>query len=538
MFKALIYCRVSTEEQAKDGRHSLKTQEALNTKAVLDSGKYELAKNGVYVDAGKTATNMNRAGLQDLLIRVQEDKYIKAVYVLDTDRLSRNINDHTTIRAILQKHGVTLISTSQPGIEDTPEGNFMDTIIAGVNQLQSQITSRKTLKSMEQRFNEGWWVTRATVGYLNAGEKENSDKRIIITDPIKGPHIKELFYSYASGNYSMMELRDILFKKGLTSHTGGKLGVSNMFLIIKNPFYYGEMRWRGLIKIGKHTPLITKDTYDRCQHVRETNNHFACRRRKHSFLLNGYIVSATSGLRFIGEHHVKKDKNYYRAYISSKNKPAKIPESDKGINAERLEHQIAELFKGIQFSEKFVDKLQERVKFIYTVKKLDVERNKRKLFAMRANAENKLTVAEEKLLSGTLDDSDFTRIKIKQREIIAGLDEEMAKLERSKNIKVDIIQKVILLARNIGEAYEKAPPELKKVYLSLFWEKFEVADKKLVNSTPSSIIRALLDSGTVCFSKKQKPFPMEKAFAEKNPLLRESIRIRTERGAYWDLNPD
>jgi DNA invertase Pin-like site-specific DNA recombinase len=40
----------------------------------------------------------------------------------------------------LQKANVPLISISQPMIDDSPEGNLIDTIIASVNAFQSQIT--------------------------------------------------------------------------------------------------------------------------------------------------------------------------------------------------------------------------------------------------------------------------------------------------------------------------------------------------------------------------------------------------------------
>lgn len=530
MEKALVYCRVSTEEQAQDGRHSLKTQQTLCEKSIADSSKYELAKSGVFIDAGKTATNMNRAGLQDLLIRVQEDKTIRAVFVLDTDRLARNVNDHTTIKALLKKYNVALVSISQPGIEDTPEGNFMDTIIAGVNQLQSQITSRKTIKSMEQRFSEGWWITRATVGYLNVGEPSNDNRRIIIVDETKGPLIVELFSKYSTGAYSMMELRDELFKKGLTSGSGGRLGVANMFKIIRNPFYYGLMTWRGLEKFGKHPPLISKDLFDRCQQVCNDHNHHSCRRRKYDFLLRGYLISATSGLRFIGEKHLKKEKSYYRPYLSSKNKPGTIPEADKSVRIVDIETAVQEQFEGIQFSSEFIDKLLERIQFMYELKKNDVTKEKKKILSIRSSAEQKLSVAEEKLISGTLDDGDFTRIKNRQREVLENCDEEIAKLERSKNIKVDVIQQVIHLAKNIGGAYKVAPPELKRVYLSLFWDRFEIDNRKLVQAVPSPIIEALMATGTIHLNNKYKSIPASKMFAQKNKSFRHAVRIRNLRG--------
>ena len=82
----------------------------------------------------------------------------------------------------------------------------MDLVIAGNNQFQSQLTSRKTIKNLEQKFNTGWWIGLAPIGYLNAGEKNNEKKRIIEVDTLKAPLVKEAFKMYATGVYSVLEV--------------------------------------------------------------------------------------------------------------------------------------------------------------------------------------------------------------------------------------------------------------------------------------------------------------------------------------------
>src|SRR3989344_5678736 len=118
------------------------------------------------------------------------------------------------IKAILKKHEGELFFVFQPGITDSPEGNFMDLVIAGVNQLQSQITSRKTLKSLEQKFWDGWWPTGVAVGYLNAGDPRDDKKRIIILHEERATLVQAAFNMYVTGDYSVYEVRDALYKKG------------------------------------------------------------------------------------------------------------------------------------------------------------------------------------------------------------------------------------------------------------------------------------------------------------------------------------
>lgn len=534
--KALIYIRVSTDEQATEGRYSPQTQIRICESAILDS-EYELATEGIYEDPGKTATNMNRPGLQDLLIRVQDDKSIGAVYVQDTDRLARNVKDHFVIKSILKKHDVKLVSVSQPGIEGDVEGEMLDGILAVVNQFQSQLTGRKTKKSMEVRFRNGWYPTKAPLGYLNAPDPDCPDKNIIIVDKDKGPLITKLFDLYASGMYSMVELRDQLYKEGLVAYRGKKPSRSKMFSIIESSFYYGKMIWGGLEGMGKHPLLTTKETYDRCQKVRAEHNKFACRKRKHNFLLRGFIFSAETGMRYTAEKNEKKNKSYYRCY--SGNPDMVVHESDKFIPTDTLEEEVEERFYAIQFSDTFIERVTKRIKHFYSAKQKQVKKQQSLLEGRRENLEKRLEIAEQKLISGILADSDYIRIRDGVRKQMSDVEDQLLEVRKSRNIQVDVIQQILKLIRNIGDTYSEASPELKRLYLGLFWKRFEVSEREIVNAIPSKIVKALVLSGSIVLDKRQKPVQVEQAFADKSLYLRSGVKIKTAglRGRDSNLRP-
>ena len=90
MKKAYIYARVSTEEQAEEGK-SIETQEKLCRDWAKNNNYIIL---GIYKDEGKSATSLNRPGLQDLLSKCQEKtNESDSILVQDTDRLARNTFD-------------------------------------------------------------------------------------------------------------------------------------------------------------------------------------------------------------------------------------------------------------------------------------------------------------------------------------------------------------------------------------------------------------------------------------------------------------
>lgn len=518
---ALIYRRVSTEEQATDGRYSLDVQLRLCSKAIEDS-EFELAEEGVYSDEGKSATNMNRPALQDMLLRIADDKSIGAIFVQDTDRLARNAADHLSIKMLFKKHGAKLISVSQPGLEDSPEGNFMDLVIAGVNQFQSQITGRKSRKGMEERFRDGWYPTKAPIGYLNVPDPVIPDKFIIAADPVRGPLIKEMLEMYSTGNFSLLGIRDIMFKKGLVNGIGNPLPRSIVAWIIDSTFYWGEMHWGGMVGMGKHPYLIKKELWQKCQRIKAEHNRFACRRRKHNFLLNGYVYCASCGRRWTAEKHPKKEKAYYRCNAQPGQRCA-----ERYIEIDDLEKEIERKFSAIEFSPDFIEKVVARVQALYQKKKSEITSKQVTLAAQKNNYLTKLETAEEKLISGILSDSDFMRIKSKIVPRIEDIDNEMLKLSRQRNIKIELIQKILGLIRDIGTTYKEARPELKRLYLGLFWSRFEVADREVAVATPTDIVQILVAIGAMSINTRQRKIAPERIFSQKTAYLQERVRITT-----------
>jgi DNA invertase Pin-like site-specific DNA recombinase len=289
MPQCLIYCRVSTEEQAEKG-YSLDTQERL-CRDFAERNGYGVA--GVYRDEGKSGTTLSRPALQDLLAQCTKGTAIQAVFVQETDRLARNTHDHLTIRALLQKVGIKLISVNQPMLDDSPEGKMIDTILASVNQFQSDLSGRKIRKALQEKFEQGGWPTLAPLGYVNVPVEESGDgqriKKITRNDPTNWHLLQEGFRLYLTGDYSASELRDLLYQRGLRSRRGKRLPHSVMVEILQNPFYAGVMLWNGQRRIGQHEAMITLPEHQRILEIFESHNLGASRRRRHDFLLRGFV---------------------------------------------------------------------------------------------------------------------------------------------------------------------------------------------------------------------------------------------------------
>jgi DNA invertase Pin-like site-specific DNA recombinase len=503
MQKAVIYCRVSTEEQAETG-HSLETQEKFCRQFAQRSG---YAVVGVYRDEGKSGTTLDRPALRELLLRIQKNNSVQAVIVQETDRLARNTKDHLTIRALLEKGNVKLISVAQPMLDDSPEGKMIDTIIASVNQFQSDINSRKIKKGLKERFDQGWWPNWAPFGYITKLSRDN--KKIVVPDPVRWRLLRQGLKLYLTGNYSALEITDILYEKGLKSKGGKKICNSIMTHILRNPFYAGIMIWKGEKKMGRHKPMITAEEYKRIIHIIDAHNLHACRRRKYSFLLRGFVFCNICGGRYTSEKHpLKNNIAYYHCnWRGDRGKKKLHTNEGQNVHVDELERQVRERFKGIEFSKEFTTLIIERVKKLYAQKKEASEVEKRILSNQRMAIERKRNKAEEKLLSGVISDNDFGRIKAKLDENLIQLQDQLDKLEERHNYDIEVIREILMLTRNVYRSYKTAPYELKRHFLALFWEKFLVQDKKIVCAIPTKLIQMLCENRQVIIKDQLSSSP-------------------------------
>src|SRR3989344_1512534 len=486
MSKAVIYSRVSTEEQANEGK-SIEVQIDLCRKWAKEN-KYSVV--GVYPEPGRSATTLKgRVGLQEAIAQCQDEK-IDALLVMDTDRLARNPADHFFIKKALAKGGTRLVAVNQPMINDSAEEILIEAVLAGMNAFQSEITGRKVKKSLEKKCQEGWWPGWAPLGYININ-KGSDDKpiRIVEIDPERGPLITEFFRLYSTGNYSIDALVDILFNMGLRSRQGKRVYRSILYNVLKNVFYIGMLKFNGQIYKGNHQPLTTPEIFENCQKTSQLHNKNACRRRKYRWLLNGFVYCGSCNTRLYTSWNHKKKKGYYHGSVRNG--------CNHYIGLDELEEKVANQLKKIQFSESFsqrvIDKAKELVKRSREARDEEIQalRNKVKALDVKRNT------LEDNLLDQTIDKETFKRKHNELELQIQNLENDIATIENQSGFDVDVISDILSLTQNVYETYKRANFEAKKHYLSIFFERLEVKDKEISKVAYAPLFNRLLEAEKV-----------------------------------------
>lgn len=67
--------------------------------------------------------------------------------------------------------------------EDTPEGKFIETVIAAQGELEREQNGRQVVQKMKARLERGYWVFQAPVGY-RYGKGEGGGRALVRDEPL------------------------------------------------------------------------------------------------------------------------------------------------------------------------------------------------------------------------------------------------------------------------------------------------------------------------------------------------------------------
>ena len=294
--RALLYLRVSTPSQVKTDYDP----EGISIPAQRQSGRHKANQMGLtivaeYIEPGRSATEMTkRRAFQQMLKRVREKKDVDYIIVYKLNRMARNRIDDALVMADLRKRGVTLISATE-AIDDTPVGQLMHGILAAFNEYRSREDGSDIKYKMSEKAKRGGTLGRAPLGYNNIIERfEGREIRTVVVDEERAPLVKLAFEMYATGNYSIDDICDELYNRGLTTKAtrrtpARRLQVAHLARMLRSTYYTGTILHDGEEYPGRHTPLIDRDLFARVQDILDSRRVAGIRRRKHHHYLKGSL---------------------------------------------------------------------------------------------------------------------------------------------------------------------------------------------------------------------------------------------------------
>ena len=294
---AILYCRVSTKEQAEEGYSLAAQSELLRTYAA--SKNLKIVKE---FSVPESASGKQTRKIFKQMIDYAVDHNTGNILCEKIDRMTRNQKEAIIAGDWVfenENRKVHFVKENFIANKNTKahENLVWDMKIA-IARFYSNNLSEEVKKGQAQKLKEGWLPTRPPIGYKTIGEK---GRKIHIVDENKSPYARRMFELYASGQHSLKSLVELLYREGLRNESGRKILKSRIAELLSDPFYYGSMVWKGVIYPAKHPALISKELFDQVQslmHSKTTPKH-----RKHFHLFKQLVYCKACGGTVCGEIH-------------------------------------------------------------------------------------------------------------------------------------------------------------------------------------------------------------------------------------------
>ena len=307
--KFFIYARKSTDSEDRQIR-SIDDQIAelkeFATKENLTIAKILIEK--------QTTKEPGRPIFNEMLASVEKGK-AHGILAWHPDRLARNSVDGGKIIYLVDTGKIKSLKFPCFWFENTPQGKFMLQIAFGQSKYYIDNLSENIKRGIRQKLKNGIWPQMAPLGYLNDKNTKN-----IVVDKKKARLVKKTFELYATGKYPLRELRKIINGLSLIGKKQKGLSVSNYQYFLKNPIYYGVIRYKNELYEGKHEPIISKKLFDRVQKVMKQKSKSQTKELKY-FLYRGFFRCGDCGYTITADKKIKPSGKEYIYYYCTKKNP-------------------------------------------------------------------------------------------------------------------------------------------------------------------------------------------------------------------------
>ena len=258
-----LYARKSTDTEDK---------QVLSIEAQLSELRALARRDGLDVAEEfvekRSAKTPGRPVFEEMMRRIERDE-VRGIVCWKIDRLSRNPVDSGRISWMLQQGVIAKIITHDRVYLPQDNVLLMSVEFGMANQYVRDL-SVNVARGLRAKARRGVYPSTAPLGYIN-----DPRTRTIVVDKKKAPTILVAFELYAEGRSRYDDIARFLFENGIatgatrgwTKGGGRLLKRDQIAFLLSNPFYVGRFRYAGEMYDGTHTPLVSKELFDRVQKV-------------------------------------------------------------------------------------------------------------------------------------------------------------------------------------------------------------------------------------------------------------------------------
>ena len=292
----VLYCRVSSRKQLVEG-DGLRSQEQ-RCRMYAQAQGYEVKQ--VFREEALSGGSIDRLAMDALLLYLTTQTPGIVVIIEDLKRFARDVEIHFDLKyAIFQRGG--RLESPLFRFEDTPEGKFIETIVAAQAELERNQNKRQVMSRMKARLEQGFWTFNPTAGYVY--KADSVYKKVLVPDPVKAPLVTEALEGFAQGRFaSAMDMARFLGGRGFfgpAPDLHDRKHLLTALRMLRHPLYTGHVEyrpWGVSLRKGHHAALISLDTHLAIRRRLDARLPLAPRADTQAdFVLRGFVACAQCG---------------------------------------------------------------------------------------------------------------------------------------------------------------------------------------------------------------------------------------------------
>lgn len=269
--RCAIYARKSTEEGLSAPFNSLEAQRE-SAEAYVSSQRHAgwSVVPEPYDDGGYSGANLERPALRKLLVDIEAER-VDCVVVYKVDRLSRSLLDFARLMEVFERHGVCLVSVTQPLNTTQSLGRLTLNILLSFAQFEREIIAERTRDKIAAAKRKGKWMG----GTPALGYEISAEGKRLAVNAADAKLVAALFAEYLKCK-SLDQLLTTAQERGWTNkiwrrapHGARSAPFTKPVLrrLLRNPVYIGQIRHRDKTYAGEHASLIERASWDKVQQL-------------------------------------------------------------------------------------------------------------------------------------------------------------------------------------------------------------------------------------------------------------------------------
>lgn len=363
--QAVILVRVSSEDQEKGASKDAQKEATIN---YCEKEGFEILEQDRFIFT-ESSTRGPREQFYDMIEFVKQQKKKTAIVVHCVDRLQRSSNE-SPILDELRKEGRIEIHFIKENItikQDSVSSDIMiwDIFVMLAKNYTNNI-SDNVKRSKNYLYSKGIWSGLAPVGYKNISKTSDTKAHIEIDD-VYGPMVRRLFEEYSTGKHTLKSLELLAKAMGLKTYMKKKknpnctLSRNQIWNVLQNPFYYGEMLVKGKLIPHIYEPLIDRQLFNICQDILKGKARvpFKLGYKKIPFIFRGLMKCGTCGCTISPEAHERNGKRYVILRCTRRKDNCKQELVNENVILDQLHEEI---FKNIKVPEKALNEIKAGIK--------------------------------------------------------------------------------------------------------------------------------------------------------------------------------